>query len=72
MTYIMSLYFQFQFFGLYNLGCTANISQLPKMHSYSLQLLSHRRDVTLPNVYTYSGSKTPQISIFNTTPSPLR
>ena len=21
MTYIMSLYFQFQFFGLYNLGC---------------------------------------------------
>ena len=26
MTYIMSLYFQFQFFGLYNLGCSAKFS----------------------------------------------
>ena len=28
MMYIMSLYFQFQFFGLYNLGCTQFITMI--------------------------------------------
>ena len=48
MMYIMSLYFQFQFFGLYNLGCSRLLS------SFYLAFLGVFKSEL---VYSSSGSK---------------